>query len=133
MIFYVSLISLQLERIRSPYQKTMLGHFPLSTTQENIKTSRLKMRLRKLYKKENFTPEIKPMIENLPDELYKLESEHEKGEKHHVNIIKWSLMVKNAPKHILMYLEDSMKIETISELHAGAKKLKYSSNPNPYC
>ena len=42
-------------------------------------------------------------------------------------------MVKNAPKHILMYLEDSMKIETISELHAGDKKLKYSSNPNPYC
>ena len=111
----------------------MLDHFPLSATQENIKISRLKMRLRKLYKKENFTPEIKPMIENVPDELYKLESEHAKGEKHIVNIVKWSLMVKNAPKHILMYSEDSMKIETISELYAGDKKLKYSSNPNPYC
>ena len=53
------------EYTKSFLRKKMLGHFPLSTTQEKIKISRLKMRLRKLYKKENFTPEIKPMIENV--------------------------------------------------------------------
>ena len=38
--------------------------------QENIRISILKRRrLQKLYKKEHFKPEIKPMIENLQDEL----------------------------------------------------------------
>ena len=37
--------------------------------QENIRISILKRRLQNLYKKENFKPEIKPMIENLQDEL----------------------------------------------------------------
>ena len=35
--------------------------------QENIRIWILKRRLRNLYKKENFQPEIKPMIENLQD------------------------------------------------------------------
>ena len=35
-------------------------------------------RLRNIYKKENFKPEIKPMIENLQDELYKLENKYAK-------------------------------------------------------
>ena len=35
-------------------------------------------RLRSIYKKENFKPEIKPMIENLQDELYKLENKYAK-------------------------------------------------------
>ena len=33
-----------------------------------------KKRLRNLYKKENFKPEIKPMIAKLQDELYQLEN-----------------------------------------------------------
>ena len=33
-----------------------------------------KIRIQNLYKKENFKPEIKPMIENLQDELYQLEN-----------------------------------------------------------
>ena len=37
--------------------------------QENIRISILKRRLLNLYKKENFKPEIKPIIENLQDEL----------------------------------------------------------------
>ena len=36
---------------------------------ENIRISILKRRLQNLYKKENFKPEIKPIIENLQDEL----------------------------------------------------------------
>ena len=36
--------------------------------QENIRISILKRRLQNVYKK-NFKPEIKPMIENLQDEL----------------------------------------------------------------
>ena len=48
----------------------MLGHFPKnSTTQENIRISRLKSSLRKLYNKDNFKPEIKLTIKNLLDEL----------------------------------------------------------------
>ena len=41
-----------------------------STTEENIRISRLKKRLKNLYKKENLKPEIKPMIENLQVEPY---------------------------------------------------------------
>ena len=37
--------------------------------QGNIRISILKRRLQSLYKKENFKPEIKLMIENLQDEL----------------------------------------------------------------
>ena len=37
--------------------------------QENIRISILKRRLQNLYKKENFKPKIKPLIENLQDEL----------------------------------------------------------------
>ena len=84
-----------------------------STTQENITISRqnllfllktqktttlqqvtggkipnlvLKRRLQNLYKKENFKPEIKLMIENLQDELYQLENKHVKGAKLVANI-----------------------------------------------
>ena len=58
-----------------------------STTQENIRISRLKTKLRNLYKKEKFKSEIKPIIENLSDELYQLENEHAKVAKLHVNIL----------------------------------------------
>ena len=39
--------------------------------QENIRISILKRRLQNLYKKENFKLEVKPMVENLQDELCK--------------------------------------------------------------
>ena len=47
-----------------------------STKQENIRISRLKKRLRNLYKKENYKPEIRPMINTSQDEIYLLESKH---------------------------------------------------------
>ena len=103
-----------------------------STTQENIKISRLKKKLSNLYKKGNFKPEIKPTIENLPDELNQLESKHTKGAKLHANIN----FTKNALKLISMYLKDNMQNQIISELYndnkksADDKKTKYSSNPN---
>ena len=49
-----------------------------STIQEKVKISRPKKRLKNLYKKENFEPESKPMIQTLLDEPYQLESEHPK-------------------------------------------------------
>ena len=49
----------------------------------NFKTER---RLQNLYKKEGFKPEIKPMIENLQDELYQLENKQAKGVKLRANI-----------------------------------------------
>ena len=48
-----------------------------------LKTER---RLQNLCKKENFKPEIKPMIENLQDELYELENKQVKGTKLCANI-----------------------------------------------
>ena len=47
----------------------MLELFP--KIQENIRISILKRRLQNLYKKENFKLEVKPMVENLQDELCK--------------------------------------------------------------
>ena len=47
--------------------KKMLERF--LKIQENIRISVLKRKLQNLYKKGNFKPEIKPMIENLQDEL----------------------------------------------------------------
>ena len=44
------------------------------------------MRPQNLYKKENFKPENKPMIENLQDELYQLENKQAKGTKFRANI-----------------------------------------------
>ena len=46
--------------------------------QKSIRISTLKRRLQNLYKKENFKPQIKPMIENLQDELYQLENKQAK-------------------------------------------------------
>ena len=57
------------------------------TTQESIRISRLKAKLRNLHNKKNFKAEIKPMTENLPDELYQLDSEHAKGAKLCINIM----------------------------------------------
>ena len=38
-----------------------------------------------IYKKENFKPDFKPMIENLQDELYQLENKQAKCAKLHAN------------------------------------------------
>ena len=46
-----------------------------------LEKKKLKKRLRNLYKKEHFKPEIKPMIENFQDKLYQLENKQAKGAK----------------------------------------------------
>ena len=61
-----------------------------STTQENIRISRLKKILQNLYKKGNFKPKIKAMIENFQNELYHLENKQAKGAKLHAHI-RWKL------------------------------------------
>ena len=55
--------------------------------QKNIRISILKRRLRNLYKKENFKSEIKPMIENLQDELSQLENKQAKSAKLRANTL----------------------------------------------
>ena len=57
-----------------------------------------------MYKKENFKPEIKPMIENLQDEFYQLEKKRAKGAKLCANIRGWR--AKNDPKLSSKYLKD---------------------------
>ena len=67
------------------------------TAQENITILRLKYdKKENLCKRENFKPEMKPMIENLENELYQSEKKQAKSAKLRVNIRIW--MAKNAPK-----------------------------------
>ena len=88
-----------------------------STSQENIKISRLKKRLRNFYKKENSKPKIKPMFENLEDELYKLENKQAKRVKLHPNI-RWELEGEKCSKTFFKVFErQNLQNQTISELY----------------
>ena len=100
-----------------------------STKQEKVRISRLKKRLRNLYKKENFKPEIKPLINNLQDELYSLESKQARGSKICANIT-YDLEGEKCSKIFFKILErQNMQNQTISELYTDDKKSKYSSSP----
>ena len=96
-----------------------------SPTQENTAVFRTKIRLKNLYKKENFKPEIKPMIENLQDELYQLENKQAKGAKLRANFRSWR--AENAFFKVLE--RQNMQNQTIFELYTDDNKSKYSSNP----
>ena len=65
-------------------------------TQENIRIL--------IYKKENFKPDFKPMIENLQDELYQLENKQAKCAKLHANI-RWELESEKFSKAFFKVLE----------------------------
>ena len=100
-----------------------------STSQENIRISRLKKRLRNLYKKENFEPEIKLLINSLQDELYSLESKQARGARIRANT-RWDLEAEKCSKSFFKILErQHMQNQTISELYTDDKKSKVSSNP----
>ena len=73
--------------------------------QGNIRIPIPKRRLRNLCKKENFKSEVKPMIENLQDELYELENKQAKSAKLCANV-RWDLGAKNAPTLSSKYLQD---------------------------
>ena len=99
-----------------------------STEKENISISGLKKRLRNLYKKENYKPEIKPTINTF--ELYLLESKQAKGTKIRANI-RWGLEGEKCSKTFFKVLErQNMQNQTISELYTDVEKSKFSSNPN---
>ena len=75
-----------------------------STTQENTRISKIKKRLRNLYKKENFKPEIRPFINNLQDEPHSLESKQARGAKICANI-RWDLEGVKCSKSFFNILE----------------------------
>ena len=101
-----------------------------STKQENIRISKLKKRLRNLYKKENYKPKIKPMINTFQDELYLLETKQANGARIRANI-RWDLDGEKCSKTFFKVLErQNMHNQTISELCTDKQKSKYSSNPN---
>ena len=58
-----------------------------NSTKENYENFQTKQEVKKPLQKRKFKSESKPMIENLPDELYQMESEYEKDAEHHANII----------------------------------------------
>ena len=117
------------ENTKIKIKQTARGFSKNSTTQENIRISRLKKRLRNLYKKENFKPEIRPFIHNLQDELYSLESKQARGAKILANI-RWDLEVEKFSKSFFNILErQHMQNQTISELYTDDKKSKISDNP----
>ena len=87
----------------------------------------MKRRLRNLYYKENFKPEIKPRIENLKNELYQLENKQDKGGKLCANI-RWDLEGRKCSKTFFKVLErQTMQNQTLSELYTDDNKSKYSS------
>ena len=101
-----------------------------STKHENIRISRLKKRLRNLYKKENYNPKIKPMINAFQDELYHLEAKQANGAKIRANI-RWDLEGKKCSKTFFKVLErQHMQNQTISELYTDKQNSIYSSDPN---
>ena len=86
-------------------------------TQGNIIISILKRRLRNLYKKENFKPEIKPMIENLQDELYQFENKKAKIVKLLANM-RWELEGKECFKSFFKVIErQNFQNQTVFELY----------------
>ena len=85
-------------------KKRMLRYFLNIPQLKKIYNFKNEIRLQNLYKKENFKPEIKSMIENLQDELYQLENKQAKSAKLHANIR--SRRAKNAPKLSSKYLKD---------------------------
>ena len=116
------------ENTKIKIKQTARGFSKNSTTQENIRISRLKKRLRNLYKKENFKPEIRPFINNLQDELYSLESKQARGAKIRANI-RWDLEGEKCSKSFFNILErQHMQNQTISELYTDDKS-KTSDNP----
>ena len=88
----------------------------------------MKRRLRNLYYKENFKPEIKPKIENLKNKLYQLENKQAKGGKLCTNI-RWDLEGRKCSKTFFKVLErQNMQNQTLSELYTDDNKSKYSTN-----
>ena len=71
---------------KNPYSFEFTRYDKSSTTQENIRILRLKKNAMKLLQKRNFKLEIRPVIENLQDELYQLENKQAKGAKLCANI-----------------------------------------------
>ena len=69
----------------------------------------MKIKLQNLNNKENFKPEIKPIIENLQDEFYQLENKQAKGAKLCANIRRWR--EKKWPKTFFKVLERLCKIK----------------------
>ena len=69
----------------------------------------------KFVQKENFEPKIKPMIENLQNELYQLENKQSKGAKLRANI-RQELEGEKGSKTFFRVLErQNMQIQTIFE------------------
>ena len=69
----------------------------------------------KFVQKENFEPKIKPMIENLQNELYQLEKKQSKGAKLRANI-RQELEGEKGSKTFFRVLErQNMQIQTIFE------------------
>ena len=79
----------------------MPNNLSLAKKYYNFETN---IRLQNLYKKENFKPKIKQLIENLQGELYQLENKQPKGAKLRANIRTWR--AKNVPKLSSKYLKD---------------------------
>ena len=81
------------------------------------------------YKKENFKSEIKPMIENLQDELYQLENKQSKSANVRANI-RWELECEKWSEIFFKVLErQNLQNQTISESYTDDNKSRNSSNP----
>ena len=102
---------------KSCIKKHGRSFFKSSTLHENITISKLKERLRNLYKSKNFKPEIKPMIENSQEKLRQVESKQSKGAKIRANI-RWKLEGEKCSKTFFKIIKtQNMQNQVISELY----------------
>ena len=79
----------------------------------------------KFVQKENFEPKIKPIIENLQNELYQLKKNLAKGAKLRANIRQ---ELEGSKTFFRVLQRQNMQIQTIFELHTDDNKSKYSKD-----
>ena len=77
----------------------------------------------KFVQKENFEPKIKPIIENLQNELYQLKKNQAKDAKLRANIRQ---ELEGSKTFFRVLQRQNMQIQTIFELHTDDNKSKYS-------
>ena len=111
-----------MEYKKSCFKENAKAFSKRSTTQENNRISRLKKRLQSLNKNENFKPEIKPMTENLQNELYQLENRQAKDAEVCANI-RLELDGEKCSKPFLKALErQNVQNQTICEIYTDDNK-----------
>ena len=105
--------------------KRMLRYFLKTPPLNKILEFQNQKKTMKFVQKENFEPKIKPIIENLQNELYQLKKNQAKGAKLRANIRQ---ELEGSKTFFRVLQRQNMQIQTIFELHTDDNKSKYSKD-----